>query len=384
MTGFIGVNENGPQPELFGETENLDPHIELASYSTLSPPPLNVISKVTSLTKKLGEEAISYMGELPIEFITQNSTLSRTNWTTRKKIKTVIGVTNFVKPLVLDADFKIIDGELRLELVKELQAEGHYSSSTVPVVIYNVDSATASFLRIALNRMGEFARWDFKANPKETNRTVEDIPEFLDANPQLQKMLEPFGFWADNLLSDEFFKNTVLEFTKKLEPLIYTPEIGLAAWAVIQTERNNVKLAEEAKSPLKAPANHDTIFNLVVTDDDYIKTYAIDEEVEVYTAHMKDVAGIITDAYDIKRRAEKMAKAEERGEEFVWQNSRRAPKQVIVDKKIEVDSTPLNEVLATVLDDSFNDSLGEELNPLDDEALVEEIEAEQENSEDNK
>lgn len=326
-----------------------------------------------TVKNRLKKLSVTYIGELPLEFITSNSELSRTNWMTRKKIKAVIGVTGFVKPLVLDTDFKIIDGELRFELVKELQAEGHYGSDSVPVVVYDVDSTVADYLRIALNRMGEFARWDFKADPKDTKRTVEDLPEFLDSSPQLQKLLEPFGFWADKLLPDSFFADTVLDFQQKIESPVYTREIGLEKWAELQRELNEARLAEEAKSPLKTPGEYKSIFDLAVTEDDYVKTYAIDDEVEEYTLHMRDVAGIITDNYDAKRRAEKEAKGQD------WQTKRRAPKKVIADKKAELSTKE-----AIALDDSFNETLGEDLTLLDDEALVEDIEAEVEISEDTK
>lgn len=377
MTGFIGNDVDGPQHRIFGEVVNFDTEIYTQSYVEKHNEPVLGSFNTDGLGANLAKLNISYMGEVPISFITSNSELSRTNWMTRKKIKTSIGFTDrhelsvadFFKPLVLDSDFKIIDGELRFELIKELQAEGHYTSATAPAVVYDVDATEASYLRIALNRMGEFARWDFKADPKDTKRTVEDLPEFLDASPQLQKLLEPFGFWADKLLPDAFFEDTVLNPPKKIESPIYSREIGLVKWAEIQTEINEQRLAEDAKSPLKNPGEYEAIFSLPVTEDDYVKTYAIDEEVEEYTLHMRDVAGIITDAYDVKRRAEKEAKGQD------WQTKRRAPKQVIVDKKAEAN---------IALDDSFNDSLGEEIIPLDDEELIEELELDTENSEDSK
>jgi hypothetical protein len=333
----------------------------------------NAEPETRTLKNRFKKLSVAYIGELPLEFITPNSELSRTNWMTRKKVKTVIGVTGFVKPLVLGPDFRIIDGELRFEIVKELQAEGHYASPTVPVVVYDVDATLASYLRIALNRMGEFARWDFKADPKDTKRTVEDLPEFLDATPQLQKLLEPFGFWADKLLPENFFEDTVLSFPKKIASPSYNREIGLARWAEIQAELNTARLAEEAKSPLKAPGEYKPIITLKVDEADYVKTYPINDEVETYTLHMRELAGVITDNYDAKRRAEKEAKGQE------WQTKRRAPKQVIVDKKAEVST---KETAAG--DDSFNETLGEDLSLLDDEALVDELETETENSEDTK
>lgn len=336
-------------------------HIENQVSLFGSPVERPIGDSVGELVRRLQHTQVAYIGELPLDFITPNAELSRTNWMTRKKIKAVMGVTGFVKPLVLDSEFRIIDGELRFEVLRELQAEGHYTKLTVPVVVYIVDSTQAAFLRIALNRMGEFARWDFKANPEDAKRKVEDIPEFLDSAPALQKLLEPFGFWADKLLPDDFYRDTILEFEKKQPFPLYTPEIGLVRWAAIQAERNAAKLAEERKSPLKSPGVYVPIVNLKVTEEDYTPTYPINDEVEEYTLHMRDVAGIITDAYDVKRRAEKDAKGQD------WQTKRRAPKKVILDKKAEAIARA-----SDLLDDSFDDSLGEDSTLADDEVNADE------------
>lgn len=302
----------------------------------------------SKLVMTLKDFDIVYLGELPFDFILANNEVSRTNWITRKKVQTWLGVLEFTQPIVLDTNFKIIDGELRFEAVKELYAQGLYASSTVPVVIYDVTAERAEYLRISLNRMSEFARWEFKADPKELNPTVEDIPEFLDSAPQLQKLLEPLGFWARKLLPDKFFKDTVLYFFEPKTLPIYNPEIGMVEWAKIQTDLNKAGLIETAKSPLKKMKNPVDIYNLQPTEDDFVKTHNIEVEVANYISHMKDIAGVITDAYDVKRRAEKLANNQE------WQSSRLSPKKVILEKKARAVASAMD-----LLDDSFNDELGE-------------------------
>jgi len=347
MSGFVVLDSSGATPTWFGESDDFQ---ATDHFSNVAKRP------------NLSQTKITYVGELPIDFIEANSSLSRTNWRTKKHIKAVIGVTGFVKPLLLDRNFKIIDGELRLEIVKELAAEGHYTASTVSVVVVDAEGADADFIRVAVNRMGEFARWDFKASEKDSKRTVEDLPEFIDANPQLQKLMEPFGFWAGKLLSDSYFSNTVLELQPKLEKPVYSPEIGLVKWAAVQEELHKKKLEQEAASPLKTPGEYDSIFALSPTEDDFVKTYAIEDEVQEYTLHMRDVAGVITDHYDAKRRAEKEAKGQE------WQTKRRGSKAVIADMK---QATALAEA------DEFDNELGAEAEPatpaLDDPELTAEL-----------
>jgi len=347
MSGFVVLDSTGATPTWFGESDDFQPADHFSSVAK---------------RPNFSQTKITYVGELPIDFIEANTSLARTNWRTKKHIKAVIGVTGFVKPILLDRNFKVIDGELRLEIVKELVDEGHYNSSTVSVVVVDVEGADADFIRVAVNRMGEFARWDFKASEKDTKRKVEDLPEFIDSNPQLQRLMEPFGFWAGKLLPDSYFDGTVLSLPPKLEKPVYSPEIGLVKWASIQEELHRKKLEYEAASPLKAPGDYESIFSLQPNDEDFVATYAIEDEVQEYTLHMRDVAGVITDHYDEKRKAEKLAKGQE------WQTKRRGSKAVIADMK---QATALADA------DAFDEELGVEVEPaipaLDDPELAAEL-----------
>lgn len=282
--------------------------------------------------------------DVPFDFIESNSEYSRTNWMTRKKIKAIMGVTKFIRPILLDRTYKIIDGQLRYELAVELHSEGHLAEAVIPAIVIDVDGDQATLLRILSNRMGEFARWDFKGDETKPNRP-QDIPEFVDSAPQLQKFLDSLGFWSEKILPDDFFAKTILDLEKKFEKPVYKTEIGLVKWAEMQRELIAKKQAEKDKSPLKAPGNYESIFNLAPKKQDFVKNYEIEAEVDDYIHRMRDLAGVITDNYDAKRKAElKPGQA--------WQSTRRAPKKVIEDKKAE-----LEEKFA----DDFDETLGEAL-----------------------
>ncbi len=340
MTGFVKIRPYSGAYELIGEliAEDTSAVIEKLS-SDLG----EALLPTASTLRSFEDFSISYMGDVPLAFIKREAVapLKRTNWMTRKHVKRALGVTGFVKPLVLDKHFNLIDGYLRLELVEELAVEGHYKDATVPAVVLDVDEAQAALLRILLNRTSEFPRWDFKANEKDLTRTEPDLPTFVDDHPQLQKILDPLGFYCQKIMKDEAFADTILALQAPPERPVYKPGTSLLEWAEIQREWHQAKLDAEHASPLRSSDEvKKQLLTLKPKKSDFVEVYEIEEEVSAYIQRMKEVANTITINYDAKRKAEKEAAGQ------AWQGSRRTSKKVIADVRAEVAIETDDETLA--------------------------------------
>lgn len=263
----------------------------------------------------LDEVATLYQGAMDLKAITPNLEHKIVNFETLEKVKNIVTVTGVMAPLILDKNLKIIDGGLRYEVARLLERE------EVPVMVVDAEGRKADFLRLVLNRSSEFQRWIYA-----------DVDEVVDALPQVQPLLEPLGFFSNTILPVTFFGNTVIEYTldeyndqmKK-----YSQDIGLAEWAKMRREEELAK--EEARKERLAakPATEGmvSLFNLTPTEDDFVETYDPHQVIEDHVAHMKDVAGGITENYDKKMKAIK----EEKGQK--WQNSRRTSKKLAADKR---------------------------------------------------
>jgi hypothetical protein len=148
----------------------------------------------------------------------------RLNFETRDKIRSAVDVAGFIAPIVLDCNFKVIDGLLRLQIAKDA------GIPKVLVVVLDTDDERTDFLRLVLNRSSEFQRWKY-----------DEVDSYVDAWPQLQPVLEPLGFFGNNILPVSFFGNTVIEYrldeyNQQMQQ--YSQDIGLAEWAKMMRQKN--------------------------------------------------------------------------------------------------------------------------------------------------
>jgi hypothetical protein len=303
----------------------------LKSFTLAGP---SVVASVDQLklfkTDVDASERVAYQGLIPLAHIRSNGALKRTNWKTKKAVKRLIGVTGFVAPLVLDSDLRVIDGDLRLEVVQELLAEGHWDGDEVPAVVLNVTPVEAAFLRIVLNRTSEFQRWQYR-----------ELDTFLDATPELRPLLEPLGLYTESILPASAFAATALVLEEDVEKPIYDPEtMTLGEWAAITGEAHTAKVAQKHATPLKpAGQEYASVYNLSYSDADLLPVHDVEAAVREHTLSMRDVANTITTAYDKKRRAEKEAKGQ------AWQTVRRSPKTVIADARAAAAAAQLDALL---------------------------------------
>ena len=264
--------------------------------------------------KVLDEINVLYYGELDTDHITQNDEFKIIHENNRDRLDNIVRVLDFIAPIVLDSDLKVIDGNFRLQLAK---ANG---IKRVMVVIIDDNDKRANFLRLALNRTAEFQRWNYR-----------DVDKYVDSTPQAQPLLEPIGFFGRYVLPTSFFSDTVTKyiidpFNEKQKQ--YSQEEGLAEWAKYRREQM-AKLSAEKRALVPKPLNAVSLFDLSPKKEDFLETYDIDEEMENFVDKYKDIAGRITDEQDAIKKAE----LEKTG--GVWQHKHRTSQEVAESKREE-------------------------------------------------
>ena len=171
----------------------------------------------------LDEVNVLYYGYLDIEHIVPNEKFKVIHENNRDKLDNIVKVLNFISPIILDSDLKVIDGNFRLQLAAANDIK------KVLVVVIDDNGERADFLRLALNRTAEFQRWAYK-----------EVDDFVDDIPQIQPLLEPIGFFGKYVLPTSFFSDTVISYV--IDPFNekqkqYSQEEGLAEWAKYRREQ---------------------------------------------------------------------------------------------------------------------------------------------------
>lgn len=260
----------------------------------------------------LDEVSVLYYGKLNVNHIKENDEYKLIHENNREKLDNIVKVLDFIAPIVLDSDLKVIDGNFRLQLAKANDIK------EVLVVVIDDNDKRADFLRLALNRTAEFQRWNYR-----------DVDDYVDATPQAQPILEPIGFFGRYVLPESFFSQTVTNY--EIDPFNekqkqYSQEEGLAEWAAYRREQMaKLSAKKRAKKPKKT--NAVSLFDLEPKEEDFLETYDIDEEMDEFVEKYKEVAGEITDHVDAIRKAE----IEEKG--GVWQHTHRSSQEVAEDNR---------------------------------------------------
>ena len=262
----------------------------------------------------LDEVNVLYYGMLSVNHIKTNDKFKVIHENNRDRLDNCVKVLEFISPIILDSDLKVIDGNFRLQLAKD------NGIKDVMVVVIDDNDKRADFLRLALNRTAEFQRWNYR-----------DVDDYVDSTPQAQPILEPIGFFGRHVLPESYFSNTVVNyiidpFNEKQKQ--YSQEEGLAEWAKYRREQM-AKLSEEKRAKKPKKANAISLFDLSPKKEDFLETYDIDEEMDEFVEKYKKIAGEITDHVDaIKKKG-----IEENG--GVWQNTHRTSAEVAQDKRLE-------------------------------------------------
>lgn len=262
--------------------------------------------------KVLDEVNVLYYGYLDTSHITPNGKFKDIHESNRDKLDNCVRVLDFITPIILDSDLKVIDGNFRLQLAEANDIK------RVLVVVLDDNGKRAEFLRLALNRTSEFQRWEYR-----------EVDEYVDNTPQAQPLLEPIGFFGKYVLPTSFFSDTVIKYV--IDPFNekqkqYSQEEGLAEWAKYRREQM-AKLSAEKRSKKPKPKKAVSLFDLAPKKEDFLETYDIDEEMEEFVDKYKEIAGRITDEQDAIKKAEIEAKG------GVWQHKHRTSLEVAEDKR---------------------------------------------------
>lgn len=262
----------------------------------------------------LDEVNVIYYGYLDIDHIKANDEFKIIHENNRDRLDNCVKVLNFISPIVLDSDLKVIDGNFRLQLAKANDID------KVLVVVIDDNDKRADFLRLALNRTAEFQRWNYR-----------QVDDYVDSTPQAQPILEPIGFFGRYVLPESFFSNTVMNYV--IDPFNekqrqYSQEEGLAEWAKYRREQMATLSAEKRKVKPKK-VNAVSLFDLAPKEEDFEETYDIEEEMDEFVEKYKEIAGEITDKLDAKKRKE----IEEKGGK--WQNTHRTSSEVAEERRAD-------------------------------------------------
>lgn len=258
---------------------------------------------------EIDEVKILWTGVVPISSLSHQNKYKLVNPKNKERINNSIRVMNFIAPIILNKNFEIIDGELRLQLAEENNIK------EVPVIVLDTTYLQENTLRLALNRSSEFQRWNWV-----------DVDNFVDDNPQIQPILEPLGLFGRYVLPESFFTDTVIQY--KIDPfnkkqMSYNQEWGLAKWAEIR--RKQIEENLEKKKAQKKPKI--SLFDLSPKEEDFLPTYDAEEELKKFNDKWKDIATEISAKKDEWSKARK----EELGQE--WQLKNRNSRTVALDKR---------------------------------------------------
>lgn len=269
--------------------------------------------------KVLDEVNILYYGYLDVNHIKENDKFKIIHENNREKLDNPVKVLNFISPLILDSDLKVIDGNFRLQLAKDNDIK------KVLVVVIDDNGKRADFLRLALNRSSEFQRWNYR-----------QVDDYVDNTPQAQPLLEPLGFFGRYVLPESFFTNTVINY--RIDPFNekqkqYSQEEGLAEWAKYRREQMEKLSKKRREKKPKKTEGAVSLFDLSPKKEDFLETYDIEEEMEKYIEKYKKIAGEITDYVDAIKKKE----IEEKG--GVWQHRHRSSKEVARERRLQAIET---------------------------------------------
>lgn len=281
------------------------------------------------IKRSLDEVSVVDFKWLPPNALTPSGRFKIQQEETYDKVKEAWAVTQFIPPLIVDQSYRVIDGDLRLRFAQD------GGISTVPVIIVDADEERSAFLRLTLNRLNEFNRWDF-----------DQVDHFMDEEPWLayKRPLESFGFFGTRILPETFFSNTILEY--KIEEDNeqqgkYQQNVNLADWAREQFARQEAARtakSNDAKKIVKtakqaADAGAASLFD-ALGDVDEVPTHDVPSTVHNSEEEKKEVAGRVTEAYDAVRRPELEAQGR-------WITNKRSTAEKTADRKAEREAAEL-------------------------------------------
>ena len=258
-----------------------------------------------------------FMGMLPTSAIVDNNSYKIENPDDTTNVKEWYREFRFLTPIILDRQLNVIDGHVRLEIAKKTSTE------YVSVVVTDAEDIKSKALRLGLNRTSEFSRWDYN-----------QVDPIVDSVPQLQPILEPIGFFSNNILPTSFFSSTVINYKKDPyndQMKQYMQDGGLLKWADLMRKRNQ-SLEDIRAKRANDYSRHSGLLNIKYSDDDLLDFYNPEEVVNDSISSMVKIADRVTKNFDKERKPELEAKGQE------WQHTKRTSRQKALDKRIAAEN----------------------------------------------
>lgn len=227
---------------------------------------------------------------VPLDAIREGGGYKRAQWEKKSDLKRAVGITGFVAPLILDEGLTVVDGMTRLEVVRELHAEGWWPQGSVPALIVKRRSEQASYLRVVLNRTSEFQAWDWPA-----------LYELADSNPNLRPLYEPYGLFTTAVLPSSAWEETPLRLPRKIAAPTFDPtRHSLSEWAEVQRARFESKDDDASRSPL-APESlgpYASVFDLAWNKDSLLPIHDAPKVMGDFIDDLDELLGSLTTAQD--------------------------------------------------------------------------------------
>lgn len=255
-----------------------------------------------------------FMGQFPTKGITDNTDFKFDNPINNVNVKEWYREFRYLSPIIVDKNLKIIDGHVRLQIA--LQSNTEY----VSIVVLDTDKTKSDALRLGLNRTSEFSKWDY-----------DNVDPYVDSKPQLQPILEPIGFFSNNVLPTSFFSNTVMDYKyDKLNEQMkhYMQSESLFEWAELMKKRHE-SLEKEKKERENNFSRHSGLLKIKYTEKDLLSTYDSDEVLTDTVAKVTKIADTVTKNFDKERKPEMEAKG------IQWQRTKLSSKQLVAKKHAE-------------------------------------------------
>src|SRR5699024_322194 len=273
-------------------------------------------------------------GMMSTGLLEPNKIYKRRNLELFDNVQAIYRNINFLAPIIVDQNLKVIDGDLRLSIAKmEKRKE-------VPVIVVEADEEKANFLRLSLNRSSEFQRWNY-----------DEVDPFIDSNVAVsQKLLEPLGLFGKYTLPKSFFGNTVISNyhfeDKNNQQKMYLQDIGLAEWAEKQFLEKQKENNDKKESRRKRPKERSTsLFDVEYEKEDLEETYDPGQVMSETVEESKKTAEEITQKYDKIRKEHIEAKGGE------WQTRSRTTREQVNDIKAEEKMKALEKETEELIDE---------------------------------
>lgn len=269
----------------------------------------------TNAERDLDKVKVLYYGEVPVSAITSDHTCKVIHDDQLQKLDDSFRVLGFLEPIVLNSNLEVVNGGLRLEVAKMNKL------GKVLAVVLDDSGDRAGFLRLALNRLSEFQRWNHA-----------DVDDYVDSVPQAQPLLEPLGFFGRKLLPESFFTKSMESYEIDVfnaQQGKYRQESTVEEWAKLRRKEilEQQELLKKRKS--NKPKQKMSLFDLAPKPEDFVETYDVKEEIAENVVEMKKLASEVTEVFDEIRKKEMEAKG------VMWQNSRRNSREVAADNREE-------------------------------------------------